>query len=93
MQLKLPCQPERTKVKKNKQGLQDIIKCTNIHIVEIPEGEQRRKGQEKKIEDGWKNVMVLALTFRSLIRFELIFVYGVRYVSGLILLPLANQWF
>lgn len=37
------------RMKKNEQSLrnlQDIIKCTNIHIIGVPEEEEREKGVE-----------------------------------------------
>ena len=37
-------------------------------------------------------VLVSALTFRSLINFEFIFVYGVRKCSSFILLPVVDQF-
>ena len=37
--------------------------------------------------------MVSGLTFRSLIHFEFIFVYGVRKCSGFILLQVTDQFF
>ena len=40
--------------KKNEDRLRDLwdnIKCTNNHIIVIPEGEQREKGPEKILED------------------------------------------
>ena len=39
-----------------------------------------------------KSLMVSGLTFRSLIHFEFIFVYGVRECSNFILLPVAVQF-
>ena len=37
-------------MKRNEDSLRDLwdnIKCTNIHIIGVPEGEQRDKGPEK----------------------------------------------
>ena len=33
------------------RDLWDNIKCTNIHIIGLPEGEEREKGPEKIFED------------------------------------------
>ena len=40
-----------------------------------------------------KSFIVSGLTFRSLVRFEFIFVYGVRKCSNVILLHLVVQFF
>ena len=40
--------------KRNEDSLQDLwdnIKCTNIHIIGVPEGEEREKGPEKIFEE------------------------------------------
>ena len=40
--------------KKNEDSLRDLwdnIKCTNIHIRGVPEGEEREKGSEKIFEE------------------------------------------
>ena len=40
-------------MKRNEDSLQDLwdnIKCTNIHIIEVPEREEREKGPEKIFE-------------------------------------------
>ena len=46
-------------MKRNEGSLRDLwdnIKCTNIHITGVPEGEEREKGPEKTSEDSnsWK---------------------------------------
>ena len=41
-------------MKRNEGSLRDLwdnIKCTNIHITGVPEGEEREKGPEKTSED------------------------------------------
>ena len=41
-------------MKRNEDSLRDLwdnIKCTNIHIIGVPEGEQRQKGPEKISEE------------------------------------------
>ena len=41
-------------MKRNKDSLRDPwynIKCTNIHIIGIPEGDEREKGPEKIFEE------------------------------------------
>ena len=41
-------------MKRNEDSLRDLwdnIKCTNIHIRGVPEGEEREKGSEKIFEE------------------------------------------
>ena len=41
-------------MKRNEDSLRDLwdnIKCNNIHIIEVPEGEEREKGPENIFED------------------------------------------
>ena len=41
-------------MKRNEDSLRDLwdnIKCTNIRIIEVPEGEEREKGPEKIFEE------------------------------------------
>ena len=41
------------RMKRNKDSLTDLwknIKCTNIHIIGIPEGEERERGLEKYLK-------------------------------------------
>ena len=41
-------------MKRNEDSLRDVwdnIKCTNIHIVRVPDGEGREKGPEKVFEE------------------------------------------
>ena len=41
-------------MKRNEDSLRDIwdnIKCTKIHIIGVPEGEEREKGPEKIFEE------------------------------------------
>ena len=33
------------------RDLRDNIKCTNLHIIQVPEGEKREKGHEKRSEE------------------------------------------
>ena len=47
--------PKHLKGKKlgNEDSLRDLwdnIKCTNIHIIEVPEGEEREKAPEKYLK-------------------------------------------
>ena len=35
----------------SRRDLWDNIKCTNIHIIRVPEGEEREKGSEKIFEE------------------------------------------
>ena len=47
-------QKKEKRIKRNEDSLRDIwdnIKCTNIHIIGIPEREEREKGPEKIFED------------------------------------------
>ena len=48
-------EPNKEKrMERNEDSLRDIwynIKCTNIHIIGVPEGEQRDKGPEKIFEE------------------------------------------
>ena len=42
------------RTKRNEDSLRDLwdnIKCTNIHIRGVPEGEEREKGSEKIFEE------------------------------------------
>ena len=42
------------RMKRNEDSLRDLcdsIKCTNIHIIGVPEGEEREKGAEKIFKD------------------------------------------
>lgn len=42
------------RMKRNEDSLRDLwdnIKCTNIHIIGVPEGEEREKGPEKIFEE------------------------------------------
>ena len=38
-------------MKRNEDILRDNIKCTNTHIIEVPEGEERDKGLENIFEE------------------------------------------
>ena len=41
-------------MQRNEDSLRDLwdnIKCTNIHIIGVPEGEERERGLEKIFED------------------------------------------
>ena len=41
-------------MKRNEDSLRNLwnnIKCTNIHIIGVPEGEERKKGPEKIFEE------------------------------------------
>ena len=43
-------QNKEKRMKRNEESLREIwdnIKYTNIHIIEVPEGEEREKGSEK----------------------------------------------
>ena len=47
-------QNKEKRMKINEDSLRDLwhnIKCTNIHIKGVPEGEEREKGPEKIFED------------------------------------------
>ena len=47
-------QNKEKRMKRNEDNLRDLwdnIKCTNIHIIEVPEGEEREKGPEKIFEE------------------------------------------
>ena len=47
-------QNKEKRVKRNEDSLRDLwdnIKCTNIHIIGVPEGEEREKGPEKISEE------------------------------------------
>ena len=51
-----PEQNEETRIQKNKEmlrSLQDILKCSNIQIIGVPEGEQ----EEREIENLFENIM------------------------------------
>ena len=45
---------KRGKKIENKESLRELwdnVKCTNIHIIGVPEGEEREKGTEKKLKE------------------------------------------
>ena len=45
---------ENKRMKRNEDILRDLwdnIKCTNVHILGVPEGEEREKGPEKIFEE------------------------------------------
>ena len=47
-------QKKTKRVKRNEDSLRDLwdnIKCTNIHIIGVPEGEKRKKGPEKILKE------------------------------------------
>ena len=47
-------QNKEKRMKRNEDSLRDLwenFKCTNIHIIGIPEGEEREKGPEKIFEE------------------------------------------
>ena len=48
-------EPNKEKRMKRKvdslRDLRDNIKCTNLHIIQVPEGEKREKGHEKRSEE------------------------------------------
>ena len=47
-------QNKEKRMKRNEDSLRhlrDNIKCTNIHIIRVPEGEEREKGPEKIFEE------------------------------------------
>ena len=51
------------RMKRNEDSLRDLwknIKCTNIHIIGVPEGEEREKGPEKIFEE------IIAENFRNM---------------------------
>ena len=51
---------EKRILKNEVWDLWDNIKCTNIHIIGVPEGEEREKGPEKIFEE------IIAETFSSM---------------------------
>ena len=45
-------QKREKRLKTNEESLRELwdnVKCTNIHIIGVPEGEERQKGTEKNI--------------------------------------------
>ena len=47
-------QKKENRMKRNEDGLRDLwddITCTNIHIIGVPEGEEREKGAENIFEN------------------------------------------
>ena len=47
-------QNKEKRMKRNEYSLRDLwdsMKCTNIHIIAVPEGEEREKGPEKIFEE------------------------------------------
>ena len=47
-------QKREKRLKRNEESLRELwdnVKCTNIHIIEVSEGEEREKGTEKIFEE------------------------------------------
>ena len=47
-------QNKEKRMKRNEDSLRDLwdnSKCTNIHIIRVPEGEEREKGTKKIFEE------------------------------------------
>ena len=47
-------QKREKRLKRNEESLRefwDNVKCTNIHIIGVPEGEEREKGTEKIFQE------------------------------------------
>ena len=47
-------QNKEKRMKRNEDSLRDLwdnIKCNNIRIIEVPEGEEREKGPEKILQE------------------------------------------
>ena len=47
-------QKREKRLKTNEESLRELwdnVKCTNIHIIGVPEGEERGKGTEKIFQD------------------------------------------
>ena len=46
-------QNKEKRMKRNEDSLRDLwnIKCTDIHIIGVPEGGERKKGPEKLFEE------------------------------------------
>ena len=47
-------QKKEKRLKRNEESLRELwdnVKCTNIHIIGVPEGEEREKGTEKIIQE------------------------------------------
>ena len=40
-------QNKEKRMRRNEDSLRDLIKCNNILIIGVPEGEEREKGHEK----------------------------------------------
>ena len=43
---------EKKRLKRNEDSLRELwdkVKCNNIHIIGVPEGEERERGPEKNI--------------------------------------------
>ena len=54
VEITAPEQNMETRMQRNEDSLRDLwdnIKCTNIHIIGVPEGEERERGLEKIFED------------------------------------------
>ena len=48
---------EEKRLKRNEESLRELwdnVKCTNIHIIGVPEGEEREKGMEEIFEKSQK---------------------------------------
>ena len=46
-------QKREKRLKRNEDNLRELwdnVKCTNIHIIEVPQGNEREKGQRKYLK-------------------------------------------
>ena len=45
-------QKREKRLKRNEESLRELwdnVKCTNIHVIGVPEGDEREKGTEEKV--------------------------------------------
>ena len=72
-------QNKEKRMKRNEDSRRDLwdnIKCTNIHIIGVPEGEEREKGPEKIFEE------ITAENFRNMGKETVTQVQEVQRVPG-----------
>ena len=68
-------QKREKRLKRNKESLRELwdnVKCTNINIIKVPEGEDREKGTEKIFQE------IMAKNFPNMVKEPLTQIQEVR---------------